>query len=94
MTPRLADVSVKCPSVEASREFMNWVLVHKICSVWLLCALAIMLYDTYLMWFAQSRIEWLQPDHRLKTAIMIFPALGLFYWSRAKARRVSATQDT
>ena len=82
------ELTVNCPSVRIGREFMNWMLIHKICLIcliWLLCAVAVMLYDTYLMWFAQSRIEWLQPNHRFKTAVMVFPALGLFYWARAKA---------
>ena len=73
---------------------MNWVLLQKICFFWLLCALAVMLYDTYLIWFEQSRIEWLQPNHRIKTGLLAFPALGLYYFTEFKIRRTSASQDT
>ena len=35
-------------------------------------------YDTYLMWFENSQVEFLRPDHGLKTALLIFPVLCLY----------------
>ena len=73
---------------------MNWNVIYKISSAWLFVATAILLYDTYLMWFGDRRLEWLQPDHRLKTGMLVFPALALFYFARFKVGRARANQDT
>jgi hypothetical protein len=73
---------------------MNWSVIYKISFAWLCVVTAILLYNTYLMWFADTRLEWLQPDHRLKTGLLVFPALAVFYWARFKVGRARANQDT
>jgi hypothetical protein len=73
---------------------MNWNVIYKISSAWLFVATAILLYNTYLMWFADTHLEWLQPDYQLKTGVLIFPALALFYFARFKIGKAHADQDT
>jgi hypothetical protein len=71
---------------------MNWKAVYKISIAWLFIVAAILLYNTYLMWFTDTHLGWLQPDYQLKIKILVVPALALFYFARFKIRRAAAYQ--
>lgn len=65
----------------------HWKVLLGVSLVWLSVVAGIMLYDTYLMWFEGARLEILQPNHRLKTVLLTFPMLGVFYYCRMKIKR-------
>jgi hypothetical protein len=68
---------------------MNWKTIYKVSIAWLSIVTAILLYSTYLFWFTDTHLEWLQPDYQLKIKIFVFPALALFYFARFKIRRAA-----
>jgi len=55
-----------------------WNHIYWVSLGWLAVIAVIMMYDSYLMWFEASRLEFLEPNHTLKTAILTFPMLGLY----------------
>ena len=63
-----------------------WSGVLRFSIAWLVIVALVMLYDSYLMWFADSRLELLQPNHRTKTVLLTFPMLAIFYLARFKSK--------
>jgi len=58
-------------------QYKIWNYIYWMSLGWLAVIAVMMMYDSYLMWFEASRLEFFQPNHTLKTAILTFPMLGL-----------------
>lgn len=69
------------------REFKIWNAIYWIGMIWLLSVAALLSYDTYLMWFENTQLAILRPNLRLKTAILILPALSIYYIAIMKRKK-------
>ena len=63
-----------------------WDTIFWTAIVWMIFVSGLLGYDTYLMWFENTNIEFLRPQHGLKVTLLIVPALVVHYIAVSKRK--------
>jgi len=65
----------------------KWNHIYNFSLGWLIVITGLLIYDTCSMWLGYSGVEFLQPNHRLKTALLTFPMLGIYCVASSQKKR-------
>lgn len=64
----------------------KWDMIYWVGMAWLICVVILLSYDTYLMWFENTKIEFLRPNNRLKVGLLIIPQLSIYMVAVSKRK--------